>query len=340
MMKEVSLTFNHFSLGKKFNSTSDIPVDFSTKESGIHTVQVKCAFGNESLELPSFQVTKDQEKINPCFVDLKIIPVEIYFFYKDKPFAGADISGTFSLDNGTKNVRFITKTSDIGAIVLACPKGHLHIQAAKIIDGNEVKLAENLYVPLADTVNDIGEIKERKPLIVTVNKASNFILNNGIQYSGSVVFLGDCSGSMLLDDNIGKLRRTYTYLWEEAKRNGLNAGIAFSVWDLECHFCTNSWLSLSDESKVKRWISNFTTRLGNDMQSAITDVIQTFVSVNNIVVICDGDVTPFDIASWKKFRFNYPKIKFHFVAIGSSSNFEIMKQMAIIGNGSYTATNI
>ena len=76
------------------------------------------------------------------------------------------------------------------------------------------------------------------------------------------------------------------------------------------------------------------------MKTGITDAINTFTSIENVVVICDGDITPFDLNSWKAFRSLYPKIIFHFVAVGSSANSETMKEMAVIGNGSYTATNI
>ena len=80
-----------------------------------------------------------------------------------------------------------------------------------MIDGNDVKLKEELDVPPPDPVNSKEEMDEKKPIVLIVNQSSNVILN-GIQYTGPIAFVGDCSGSMSSDDNIEKLRRTFSNL--------------------------------------------------------------------------------------------------------------------------------
>ncbi|CAF4352943.1 unnamed protein product [Rotaria sp. Silwood2] len=277
--------------------------------------------------------------ITPSFIDLEVVAVEIYFFYQDRPLSGADINGTFTLKGGSRIIKFSTKTSGTGTVSLVCPEGYLHIEAKKVVDRNEVKLMQESSINSRDPVNKKEEMNERKPRILTVNQASNLIFNE-IQCTGSVAILGDCSGSMSINDNIAKLRRTYAAFWETAKKDGLKSKIAFTVWDTESYFCTKSWLGLSDDGVVKNWITGLQARGGNDTKTAVTDAINTFTSVENIVIICDGDVTPFTFESRKEFRSRYPKITFHFVAVGLGSDFKIMKEMAVIGNSSYTATNI
>jgi hypothetical protein len=332
-------TFNHSTLGTKFNSTSESPIDFSGKEDGKYTAQVKSVFGTELLELPSFTVTKNKNMLIPSFIDLKITRVEIHFFYKDKPLSGADVDGTFTLKTSAKVTKFSTKTSEKGAALFVCPEGPLYVEAKKVVDGDEVKLKQELLVPFPNPVNDKEEMNDIKPIVLIVNQDSDRI-SNIIKFTGSVAFLGDCSGSMSNDNNIEKLRREYSIIWEDAKKNGLKSNIAFMAWDTASYFCKKSWLCLSDDNEVKQWISDLQARGGTYMKTAITDAINTFTSVENVVVICDGDITPFNLDSWKEFRSLYPKIRFHFIALGSSSNSEAMKEMAIIGNGTYTETNV
>ena len=73
---------------------------------------VNSSFGTELLELHSFTVTKSKNMIIPSFIDLKVIPVEIHFFYKDKPFSGADVNGLFATKTNNKSFKFSTKTSE------------------------------------------------------------------------------------------------------------------------------------------------------------------------------------------------------------------------------------
>jgi hypothetical protein len=339
MSKELLLTFNHSTLGKKFNSTSESQIDFSGKEDGKYTAEVKSIFGTELLELPSFTVTKINNMINPSFIDLKVIRVEIHFFYKDTPLSEANVYGIFTLKSSAKIIKFSTKTSRTGTVLLACPEGLLYIEAIIVVDGNEVKLEQELSVTSPNPVTSKEEMNERKPRVIIVNKASTLILT-GVQSDGSIVYAGDCSGSMSNNNNIEKLRNTYSTVWETAKQDGIKSNIAFIAWDDTSYFCKKSWLCLSDDNEVKNWISALEARDGTDMKTGIMDAIVKFASIENIMIICDGDVTPFDLDSWKTFRSLYPKITFHFVALGSGSNFKILQEMAAIGNGSYTGTNI
>lgn len=338
MSKNLLLSFRHVQLGNKFDTNSESPVDFSRKDDGQYTAEVKTLFGGESIPITSFDVTKKGDNINPNFIDLRLTLVQMRFYYQDKPLSNAPVSVIFRPTIGSTMNSSSLSTCGKGTIEFVCPEGHLSLEAKTIDNGKSVSLKQDVQVIQAppatlETMNSINLIP------ITVNQASNMILND-IQYTGSAAFLGDCSGSMSSNDNIDKLRRTYTKLWTDAITVGFKSGIGFTVWDTSSYPCTETWLNSHDDSKVRTWISGIQARGGNDMKQAIDTAIKLFLNVDNVFVICDGDVSPFDINSWKQYRALYPQIKFHFIAVGSSSSFEIMKQMAVIGNGGFTGTNL
>jgi len=72
------------------------------------------------------------------------------------------------------------------------------------------------------------------------------------------------------------------------------------------------------------------------MSCAIEDAMRKFPDADDAYILCDGDVSPFSGTSWGTFRSRFPKVKFHFIALGSDSSMQEMQQMASVGGGSYT----
>ena len=112
------------------------------------------------------------------------------------------------------------------------------------------------------------------------------------------------------------------------------------TWDDSTYFCVGTWLKIENELEVTKWINSLQARGQNEMEEAITTAFKTLGQIDNVIVICDGDVSPFNESSWTRYRNKYPETRFHFVAVGSRSDFSEMKKMASIGNGSFTGTNL
>ncbi|CAF3422518.1 unnamed protein product, partial [Rotaria sp. Silwood2] len=176
------------------------------------------------------------------------------------------------------------KTSVTGGISLVCPEGRLHIEARKVVDGNEVKLIQESSINHPNPINNKPEMDQTKPIRLIVNQHSKKVFHE-ILYSHSAAFVGDCSGSMSSNNNIEKLKRSFLDVWEAAKKDGFETKIAFTSWNTQSYFCKKSWLVLSDEYKVKNWISNLRAEGGTDMQTGIMGAINTFSPVENIITI-------------------------------------------------------
>ena len=166
--------------------------------------------------------------------------------------------------------------------------------------------------------------------------------------TGATVFCGDTSGSMS-GEGIKLLKRAYTNILKEAGTKRLS----FMSWQSTTEWwnrAAGKWISPSDITQVEHWIKALTAGGGNDMQSPLKRVIAELPDVEEIIVACDGDINPFYVkgvsaasqgeVDWKNFCREFPRIKFHFVALGAGSDFAAMQQMAIIGGGSFSATNI
>jgi len=71
-----------------------------------------------------------------------------------------------------------------------------------------------------------------------------------------------------------------------------------------------------------KWINEVHAGGGNDMKNAIVSALQKRNDATDVIVMCDGDITPFDLTSWSQFRSQYPKIRFGFVALKEESQWE------------------
>jgi len=71
------------------------------------------------------------------------------------------------------------------------------------------------------------------------------------------------------------------------------------------------------------------------MKLAIEEALKKFPSATDFYVMCDGDVSPFDLSSWEAFRNRFTGYVFNFIALGKLSDTGTMGQMASIGGGTF-----
>ena len=145
------------------------------------------------------------------------------------------------------------------------------------------------------------------------------------------VMLGDVSGSMSSRQRIPKLRKSFSEFatppW---------AQIAMASWNTMISWCLDRrWLSPAEQPAIASWISQQSANGGNDMKQAIESSLALSPRPSDVYTMCDGDITPFSLESWRAFRAQYPEVRFHFIALGRDSQYSDMVSMASIGGGSF-----
>jgi len=159
------------------------------------------------------------------------------------------------------------------------------------------------------------------------------------------IVLGDISGSMS-----GK----GVELLKAAFHNSLNVAllsntqISFAVWNTSTYWCeSGKWITKENEHRTREWINRINAAGGNNMHQAILVALQSLPDAKEILVMCDGDITPFYVGSegesnnmnWRSFREQYPNVRFNFVAVGQHASHVEMQKMASIAGGNYEETN-
>ena len=218
MSTEVKLEITHRKSTQKLQTTSENPIDLASFPDGVFDVVPFSLLGKESsIPLSPFTIQKTGILLEPSFVDLGLSQVVASFLYEDTPFDQAHVSGTFQPVSGSK-MKVNKETSSDGTSRFTLPEGKLSIQAQKVYKGKKVVLDSSMEIPKPKKVSNPEEMKKVEKILNTVNSNASIILN-GINCTGSVAILGDVSGSMSSDDNIEKLRNTYSKLWQSSKKN-------------------------------------------------------------------------------------------------------------------------
>jgi len=248
----------------------------------------------------------------------------------DIPVQGAIVSGIFTRANQTHNIS--GKTSASGDFSVPLPSGKLSVTSTSV-EGKKYSI--NVNVPEPQKVNSLEEARKAKPMVNTVS--NNATIAGLVSEASSLVILGDISGSM--GSNMELLRKTYSGHVE--KYIVQKRPIALASWNTGTFWCLNAnWITEYQIPEAKKWISEQNAGGENDMKQAILSAIANRTDAEEILVICDGDVSPFSATTWTAFRAQYPSILFHFAALGKGSDFSTMQLMASIGGGSFTQANI
>jgi len=154
-----------------------------------------------------------------------------------------------------------------------------------------------------------------------------------IQECGThIAVLGDRSGSMGAAGHMDLLKRTFQAAIDDVHKLGRN--IALCAWDdqLDWFDGKKDWVNKKKYPAAMKWVQALGARGGTQMKPAVNEAA-SLPNVSDIVTLCDGDFDDFTISSFKAFADNFPRLRFHFVAIGASSDTSKMSQMARDGRG-------
>ena len=138
---------------------------------------------------------------------------------------------------------------------------------------------------------------------------------------------------------MGHLRETFLHLYHETTQMG--GKIALAVWNTDTMFTRGTYLGSSDEAFVRSWLDGLKADGGNDMRQGIQRGTEKFPDAKDVFVMCDGDINPFGISSWKAFtqQFVDKGIRIHTVAFAEDSDHDQMQEMARICGGMFTSAN-
>jgi len=291
-------------------------------------------------------------------VDTRATIIESVFKRKDIPLTGAAVLGNFTSSTGVQ-CTLKGKTDAEGKYTIVLPQG--------IIENFQANNGEfvvpkrgKIIVPPADS----SPTPRKSNVIVIEIDATTF--SSGVAPQGDnpqIVILGDISGSMGGYEKMNILKRSFLDIFEMALKK--NWKVALAAWDSWVEWCTTEWIQSHQRDIVTRWVSARHARGGNDMRYAIEEALRKFPSATDIYIMCDGDVSPFNMpggitgidiskdvprpssptaesrdssynqTSWKGFRDRFPGCLFHFIALGVSSSAEMMGEMASIGGGTF-----
>jgi hypothetical protein len=293
------------------------------------------------------------------FVDTGATLTCTKFVKADCVVQGAVFEGIFtSLDSGTPCPTIVRQTDANGEINITLPPGKLDGALPHVKDkrGNTLKVKRliKLRPPIREP-NDIPPPPE--PDTVIVDSLNIFSFSERYDMKDTLI-LGDHSGSMSQECRMTMLKTTFKSLFEQCTV-ALNIKVAFFVWDDELDafpsISSPTFVTPENKSDLFHWIDQLDSRNGTVMKQAVVGALARFPSIaekgGNVIIICDGDIDPFLVngesgcgssfgnEEWASFRATYPNVRFHFVPVGSQASHELMREMALIGNGTFTLAN-
>jgi len=286
--------------------------------------------------LKVFEVTKTGNTFAPSFVDTGASAISVKFVHEDSPVGEAAVKGKFTSDNTGKSYELNNRTDGGGRLNVALPPGKMQC-AVTTPSGKAVEASHS--VPKREEVRDVADI----PVATELNIISNSRICTYMPQSWSkdrpVLLLGDVSGSMSSGERMSHLRETFLHLFHETTEMG--GKIALAVWNTGTVFARPTYLGSSDAAFVKGWLDGTTAGGGNEMRQAMQQGKDKFPDVKDMFVMCDGDISPFDISSWTSFTrpFVEKGIRIHTVAFAEDSDHAKMQEMARLCGGMFTSAN-
>eukprot|EP01132_Coremiostelium_polycephalum_P002217 gene2217-2733_t len=305
--------------------------DFSSLDDGNYKVEI---YSKEGLSTPillkSFDLEKKDGEYTPDFVDLSASLLKFGFYSFDKPVQNSDLTGTIKI-NGIKDpVKIQSKTDETGCFSTILPKSDVSLKVTGKVDGKQVEINQNYPIespPPVKSLEDAAKSVPPKLFQQSVNGTEFHIQVN----QSKTVYLCDVSGSMSTNGRITQLKKTLHSLIESKKEL-----LSVVSWNHNFFLSSigNKWMTNDNKQELLKWVDGLVADGLNQMEQAIEKGILNFPDAEDFVILCDGDVNPFNIDSWTKFSLKNSKYRFSFVGIGESSDSQ-MKNMAQIGRGQY-----
>jgi hypothetical protein len=329
-------------------------LDFSSVEDGKYTLiffapkDPSSPDHRDGIIVAKFQIEIANGKCSPSFVDTCGSEVQVTTFVDDVPTGGVV---TVTPEGGSQ----ITRSSGVDGKAKFClPPGKMDVTTPA---GSVVVFVQKRD-PLLEPPTSPVPPQEVIRAIGCPNFSNALPLDND---QAKVAVCGDISGSMngkkmtLLTDSFKQLC---------AKAKGT---LRLYSW--------NGMLQKAPATDPERqiWIDQLLADGGNDMRYAIEQTVKDFPDVTELYIMCDGDVSPFNVPgtnpppdytslvgdvsrdgktrrcpawessihnltkddSWEHFV-NHPRyknIRFHFIPLGGGADHAKMSEMASIGRG-------
>jgi hypothetical protein len=278
------------------------------------------------LPIKKFPLKKNGNMVTPNFFDTGCSNVNIVSKFKNKGAKGK--TTVRSDDPAFKNKSIIRDNDEDGKAVFPLPPGPWKAQTPA---GEKM-----VHVPERPPLLEEPEEEEEEPqeqVVHALKECDDFSLvvssiGPGIK---EIAVCGDVSGSMSSGNLMDILKRSFRSLLSTHGKDGTN--VRLYSWN------TDLCPAPRDRGGMEGWINALRAGGGNDMRTAITKAFQDYPAVTDMFVMCDGDVSPFSENDWKSFASSgtYSKIRFHFIALGSGAQHDVMSKMASAGRGNFTS---
>eukprot|EP00931_Biecheleriopsis_adriatica_P060035 TRINITY_DN36028_c0_g1_i1.p1 TRINITY_DN36028_c0_g1~~TRINITY_DN36028_c0_g1_i1.p1 ORF type:complete len:475 (+),score=107.62 TRINITY_DN36028_c0_g1_i1:50-1426(+) len=291
--------------------------------------------------LGKFKVVKSGDKVTPSFLDTCATEQQITVEYADQPFSGADLVVT---DPRNLGARIQRKTGARGSAFVTLPPGEYNAHATKGSQQAETSVHVRARKPLNGPPSEPVEPQETHVL----RNCTGNIFRMRLRPGQRIAVMGDVSGSMNRANQMDVLKNSLREIYNRAAKVGC-------VCEL---FKWNAHVEQCSLSPPFAWIDRLQPFGGNNMRYAIEEVLSLLPNATDVVIMCDGDTTPFamnagntnfqtrmkrpsraedeaprDSQNWPKFAEKHGNVRFHFVALGKASQSARMQQMALEGMG-------
>lgn len=180
--------------------------------------------------------------------------------------------------------------------------------------------------------------KETRIVVDATQDHVDFRAMFDLEPQSSMLFLGDCSGSMSEGDRIEKMKASLIDLLPDALAQCNEVWIG--VWNTSYKLFP-SCINEGNLQNAVEWISNAYCCGGTKIKQAIQGAIAHVGNVTDVYILTDGLLADWQklpaqkqVESWAKLRATFPDTAFHFAAIGEASA-TMLQTMAAIGGGNY-----
>jgi hypothetical protein len=313
-------------------SNAEGKADMSSLSSGKWGIQIMC---DTVPPLPckstAIAITRPATS-SPVPIQVKAVLTNTSFPCEEKHIADQDVTGKFIDAHGTL-VAISGKTDASGKFERPFPPGQLDIHTCR--DGKVIGPKQPIQVPDVEPSPDGSQ-----PVIDTIliDQQSNFQLDvlKHVR-GGSIAILGDVSGSMSgphNSPNIDLLKKTLNSAIEDVLENGPSKKLYLAAWShRQFWYSKKSCVTKETRADAHKWVDALRAQGENDMKSIIDQAVM-IPEISDIVVMCDGDISPFSVSSFQQYAAKYKTtMRFHFVTIGQHASTADMAAMAQDGNG-------
>ena len=367
-------------LRKSFKKLDPDDLLFGAFSDHIHAPYSNEKKRSRSFHLKKFKIVKKSNIISPNFIDSGADLLKFKFVNHDEILSDTMLDIYFKpqgVDSQVFNLRD-RRTDNNGNFILTLPAGSIQIKyfgkdkvevtktLRKYVRGvivNPELLMESTPVNMIDHCKELLWLDSThpmdRPIIILGDISGSMATKNKLLYLKATFrrVLKDCLQNGL---------KVAFVTWNSWNYYCYPGGVLNQSEVRGDKKPTIQYITEKDSSLVNEWIKNIECCGGNNMRFAIEDSLRVYPDAKDVYTICDGDVRPFSIKdgikissksvlerpqnrldeaepntiNWPHFRKIYPRVNFHFIALGKDAQHEEMSVMSSIGGGSFTSAII